>query len=326
MAVHYGKRTVKVAEPSTLYEAWRLKQEGGAGAVYVAGGTLLRTQWENGAATAPSLIIGLDGVMEYRSIVLNANKGAIVIGALTSLEEIRRSPVVAAHVPILIKAVSAIAAPSIRRLATLGGNIASLSGDAVTALLVLDAELTLFRGGPGLEKVLLKDWLEGGECVRGSGALVLEVVIPIVQDIPAFSAIPASQGADDIGAGSDSANGMASAVQDEFRSFGFFEKLGRREAFTPSVVTVAAMGRLGEKGSFAKVKMTAGGGAALPHRLYEAERFLNGRRVGPSSLAELHTLIMEGCASAGDLFASTDYRKEVAANLLTARLWELLKG
>jgi carbon-monoxide dehydrogenase medium subunit len=312
MAVHYGKRTVKVAEPSTLHEAWRLKQEGGAGAVYVAGGTLLRTQWENGAASAPSLIIGLDGVMEYRSIAFDHQKEELVIGALTSLEEIRRSHVVAAHVPILIQAVSAIAAPSIRRLATLGGNIASLSGDAVTALLVLDAELTLYRGGPGLERVTLKDWLEGGEYVRGNGALVLEVGIP-------------ARFANGNQAGASMVNGMGSAAQGEFRSFGFFEKLGRREAFTPSIVTVAAMGRLDGNSRFAQVKLTAGGGAALPHRLYEAERFLNGRHVGPSSLAELHTLIMEGCASVGDLFASTDYRKEVAANLLTARLWELLK-
>ncbi|MHA7963144.1 FAD binding domain-containing protein [Paenibacillus sp. CAU 1782] len=352
MAVHYGNRTVKVAEPSSLQEAWHLKQEGGAGAVYVSGGTLLRTQWENGVAPAPSLMIGLDGVKKYSGIAFDAEKEELVIGALTSLEDCRRSCVLAEHAPVLVQAVSAIAAPSIRRLATLGGNIASLSGDAVTALLALDAELVLYRGGPEPEIMSLVDWLEGGSHARENGALILEVAIPASERTGAAgnvsriaNGVGYSSGKEDgsgtaSGTGSisghsnetgtatvvgNAAQGEASEKQVELRGFSFFEKLGRREAFTPSVVTVAAIGSIDRKGRFRQVRLVAGGGAALPHRLYEAERYLNGQTLGRSSIAALHTLIREGCAVAGDPFAGADYRKEVSANLLTARLWTLLE-
>lgn len=290
-----GTSAPRLWQPSTPREAWELKSQWGERACYVSGGTLLRTQWENGVRSMPDHLISLDNLTEMRGIRFEGIPGKLTIGALESLQELRQHAVLGIHAPILLQAAACIAAPSVRQLATIGGNIASLSGDAVTALLALEAILYICKGDERMLEIPLGEWIAGANGVRHVDDLIVGVAIPVREMKESDFLLP----------------------------FGFFEKLGRREAFTPSLVTVAATGSVDREGRLEGVRLTAGGGTALPHRLDEAEEALNGQRLSSTTLTQVHELIKTRYAAAGDAFAGSAYRKEVSANLIAAQLWKL---
>ena len=288
-------RCPEVLRPRDQAEACRMKASLGPDGVFVAGGTLLRTQWEAGAAKMPGALIdltalpGLDGIAE--------EEGALVIGPLVRLSAIARAEAVASGFPLLAEAARRIGAPSIRNLATIGGNVASRIGDAVTALLVYEAEL-LWQTAHRIETVRLEDWLaDPGPADRAR----------LLAGIRLRSA------------DADAAGGRSGRV------VGGFRKLGRREAFIPALVTVAVLGRLTEDGTLADVRVAAGGGSAVPSRLRAAEAVIEGARVSPEALIRLGEAVAGEYRPAADAFAGAEYRRQAAANLLAAE-WLMLSG
>ena len=55
---------------------------------------------------------------------------------------------------------------------------------------------------------------------------------------------------------------------------------------------------------------------------YGCETLLTGRAIEPDMLIALHEQILREYNPKEDPFASAVYRKQTAANLITARLWE----
>jgi carbon-monoxide dehydrogenase medium subunit len=102
----------------------------------------------------------------------------------------------------------------------------------------------------------------------------------------------------------------------------FYDKVGRREAFTPSLVTTALSGCVDESGKLGDLRIAAGGGQTTPCRLYACESLLNGRMVEPDLLYALYEQILQEYDPRGDMFASAEYRKQTAANVITAGLWK----
>ncbi|WP_411675145.1 FAD binding domain-containing protein [Cohnella faecalis] len=80
----------------------------------------------------PSYLIDLSAVKELTGIKVKHNR--LTIGALTSLAQVRSSAEVLANAPALTAAAAAIAAHSIRQLATIGGNIVTRVGDSLPGL------------------------------------------------------------------------------------------------------------------------------------------------------------------------------------------------
>ena len=80
---------------------------------------------------------------ELRGIALDGD--ALVLGALTTYTEIRRSPLCREHLPALVEAAATIGAAQIQNRGTLGGNIANASpaGDTLPVLLAPDAEIVV---------------------------------------------------------------------------------------------------------------------------------------------------------------------------------------
>ncbi|MDF2836446.1 MAG: molybdopterin dehydrogenase FAD-binding [Paenibacillus sp.] len=292
MAMEYSRfgEAPEVWEPRTVEEAWLLRRKFGETAIYVSGGTLIRTQWENETRRVGDHLISLANIAELKGIVLS--EGTASIGAAETLNDCKGNKALEAGCPIMAKAIGGIAAPSIRHLATIGGNIGSLIGDAIPALLALDAELLVYQEH-GRRRLALREWLEGAGGARWQDDLVIRVLVKTKQ------------------------------AGDE--SFAFYEKVGRRESFTPSLATVAGAGTVDENGELKEVRLSAGGGAAIPHRLTAAEDALNGTSLSEATLSVVHEMIKRQYAAAGDLFAGTDYRKEASANLITAQFWKLLR-
>lgn len=287
-------RTPVLYQPSTLEEARKLKRELGAKAVYAAGGTLLRTLWENGTAALPEALIDLRGVAGLSGI--RHEDGHLYIGALTELSACRSHGEIAMASPVLREAARGIAAPSVRNIATIGGNITCGYGDVLPALLVAEAELAV-SGPDSSPWVPVAAWLAD----RWGSAYDPETIVAGVR-------LPSASACIELGG----------------RRFEVYRKVGRREAFTPSLVTAALVGTIGEDGVLRGVRIAAGGGSSRPHRLEQAEALLEGRRFSAELMSSLCETVHEEYAPSGDAFATGAYKTKTAANLIAAELWRLL--
>ncbi|QHW29466.1 molybdopterin dehydrogenase [Paenibacillus rhizovicinus] len=289
-----------VWRPKDAQEAVRLKKQFGREADYVAGGTLLRTQWEAGLKQMPAHLIDLSGIVTLSGFVLSED--CMSIGSFTMLAAIRRSAELTAGFPLIALAARGIAAPSIRNAATIGGNVISVVGDALPALLAYEAELDWEEGGTKRSETLA-GWLARADTGTYDSALLLRIRLPLRQEGKAAPSEPPVS-----------------------RSFAFYDKIGRREAFTPSVVTSALIGGIGADGRLRNLRLAAGGGRTVPKRLTLAETELEGAAADDRAVARLYNLVMEEYRPEPDSFASAEYRRRTAANVLSAQLWQAVRG
>ncbi|GIO10819.1 putative xanthine dehydrogenase subunit C [Cohnella xylanilytica] len=284
-------RSPSVWLPRDPGEAVRLKEAFGGDAVYVAGSTLLRTQWEAGTAPVPAHLIDLASIPGLDRI--EETDDGLVIGSLARLRDCAAHPAAAGKAPLLVSAVKAIAGASVRNQATLGGNVVYRVGDSMPALLALDAEL-IWHDGRTEETIGAAEWLAGPSARPG---ILTAIRLP------------------------DRESGMTSNRRRWFA----FHKVGRREAFVPSLVTVAIAASVAPDGTIADIRIAAGGGQTVPRRLTDAERLLAGRIPDAELLEHVYDAALEQYAPAPDPFAADSYRKRTAANLIAAELWKSLR-
>jgi xanthine dehydrogenase C subunit len=285
-----------VWEPDSIEEAWRLRQMLGAGSKFISGGTLLRTQWESGICDMPHHLISVAAIAEMSGIQIKADE--LVIGAAVSLSECAKHPYIQAEFAHLVQAIRSIAAPSIRNMATLGGNVISAVGDSIPAMLVSGAVLNWYDGS-SRQTELLQDWVQViSQPDYQEERLLISASLPLV----------------------------SSEHQWLGRYISFYQKIGRREAFTPSLVTAAFQGRIHADGVLADFCIASGGGSSYCVRLTQSEALLNGSRLTPSLLQELQRAVQEQMIAYSDPFASAAYRKKTAANLISSGLWSALEA
>ena len=107
-------------EPATLEEVLSLLGDLQGEARVLAGGTDLLPLMKYGLVV-PSGIVSLKNVTELKGIVLRDKE--VLIGATTSLTDLLASPIIQEHFVALHQAVEAVAAPPLRNMATIGGNL-----------------------------------------------------------------------------------------------------------------------------------------------------------------------------------------------------------
>ncbi|PZD96093.1 molybdopterin dehydrogenase [Paenibacillus sambharensis] len=317
MKQEYRSSSPAVWYPHDTSEAWRLKEAFAADSQYIAGGTLLRTWWESGTAEPPRHLISLNSIPGLSGVTLHEHY--LMIGSQTTLAGIRYNTAAARYAPLLVEACRVIAAPSVRNLATIGGNISSMVGDSLPALLALHADLLWFNGSQ-TEAVPLEAWLAEAETRSGSAALLTHIRIPLhgIRLKTAEEVVHEKR----LYEGDD-----VLPVGYEVKRLSAYDKVGRREAFTPSVVTTAIMGDITEEGRLANVCVAAGGGQTPPSRLRAPESVLEGRLLSDAELLHaLYEAVYTDFDPVGDAFAGREYRRLTAAGLLTAAVWKSAKG
>ncbi|MFC0558940.1 FAD binding domain-containing protein [Halalkalibacter alkalisediminis] len=284
----------KIWRPVDLKEAWEIQNELGLGNYcYVAGGTWLRTQWEANLCSMSLNLISLENVSEMTEIQEQVSNGKheIMIGSSVSLYRCLKSTLLNQYFPPLVAACKKIAAPSIRNQATIGGNIYTTAGDTIPSLLIVKAELLWFNGVDIVAEPL-EQWLitlQANQFKRDNRILV----------------------------------GLKMATEEDVKgAFLFFTKVGRRETFTSSLVSVAGKGTLTSAGFFQNVTLAAGGGG-YPIRLSEAELELENQCFSPTLFQQIYKSIVVEFQATADPFASADYKKAVAANLITSELYKI---
>jgi CO/xanthine dehydrogenase FAD-binding subunit len=237
----------------------------GEGAVVLAGGTNVMPRVTTRASEWERLVslrrAGLTGI--------EVDDGRAVVGAATTLAEVGRDDRLAVLRPV----VESIGSPTIRNLATVGGNlfVDQPYGDLAVALLALDAAVDV-SGPTGSDSRPVDEVLDGALDRR-------EVVTAVVFDVP-------------------DAEGW------------FYTKAMRRRQNSASIVTVAALVAF-EDGTVASAKIALGGAGARPVRALSAEAALVGRPFDRAHVEAAAEAALGDASPFDDAYASAWYRRRV---------------
>jgi xanthine dehydrogenase small subunit len=297
----HGFGGIPSISPGMLEEALRVLGEHPCRPV--AGGTDLMVMLAAGAADAGHPLLDLSNLDELRGIRLEAPAAgieqpgarALVLGALTTFAEIRRSPVIAEHLPVLAEVAATIGAAQIQNRGTLGGNIANASpaGDTLPLLLATDATIVL--GGVGGERRCSASAFFTGyrATARSPEELILRVEIPL----------PAGR-------------------QVRFR------KVGTRRALAISKVVMAVSWRGDGPGipeqsgaapdlpAWRDVRVAVGSVAPVPMRAHVTERILDGAAPTPQTADRAAAAIAAEIVPIDDVRSTESYRRAVTARIL----------
>ena len=274
-----------VTSPATLPEALALLA-GGDGWKPVAGGTDLLVQLNGDLAPPPEHVLDIWRLRELRGI--NLLGGALVLGALTTYTDIRRSDLCRDHLPALVEAAATIGAAQIQNRGTIGGNAinASPAGDTLPVLLATDAELTLVSAR-GERTVAAKDfWPAYRKTVCSPDELLARITF----------LLPAGR---------------------HVR----FRKVGTRRAQAISKVVMAISWRE-DGGVWRDVRVALGSVAPTPIRATQTERVLEGAAPRQTTADHAATTLANEIHPIDDVRSTADYRRVVSARVLHRLLRE----
>jgi CO/xanthine dehydrogenase FAD-binding subunit len=247
----------------------------------VAGGTDLLVQITGDIGEPPERVIDLWGLDELRGISVEGD--AVVIGALTTYTDLRRSAEVRAYLAALAEAAATIGAAQIQNRGTLGGNAANASpaGDTLPILLAADAELDL--GGPRGERTVpaAEFWPAYRRTALAPNELILRLRFPLVE-----------------------------GRQMRFR------KVGTRRAQAISKVVMALAWHTDGDGTWHGVRLALGSMAATPVRAVRTEQALENRLPTAATADGAVAVLAEELAPISDVRSTADYRRAVAGRVL----------
>ncbi len=262
--------------PASLKETFHLLTSYSGSAKILAGGTdlLIQQVLESSPETT---VISLRDVQELRQIEETA-EGDMFVGAMARHAEVAQSPLVNQYFPALAKASHWVGSPSIRSLATIGGNIcnASPSADTAPPLLGYDAKAIIVH--PSGEKAIdVEDFFTGpstnvlnrGEILKGF----------LLTPKPGW-------------------------VAD-------YEKLGLRKAMEIAIANVCVSLEMDGHKRCSGIRIVLGAVAPTPIRAKKAESILKGERITPELIQKCAEVAAEETKPISDIRASADYRKKM---------------
>jgi aerobic carbon-monoxide dehydrogenase medium subunit len=269
--------------PGTLSEAVGILSQNQEAKVLAGGQSLIPMLRFRLAAPALLVDINRIGGLEY----IREEDGWLKIGALTREATLDQSSLIKQRYPLLADTCHLIADPSVRNMATLGGNLshADPANDHPAAMLAYGAQVVATgpRGGRVIE---VGDFFRGPfESALGHDELLTEVRVPIPQ--------PYSSGA--------------------------YQKMERRVGdFATAAVAIQV--RLGED----KRCLSAGIGLTnvglTPIKAKVAEQALVGRQLDEAAIHEAARLASEVAEPTEDLRGSLDYKRALVRTLTVRAL------
>ncbi len=165
------------AVPDTLDDALaRLAEAGDDGKVLAGGQSLIPVLKLRMAA--PSVLVDLGRIDGLRGV--REDGDAIVIGAMTTHDQVVHDPLVARYANLLVQAARAIADPQIRHRGTFGGALvhADPAADLPSPVLALDAEFVIAGRGGGRTVAAADFFQDMFTTAVGEDEILTEVRIP----------------------------------------------------------------------------------------------------------------------------------------------------
>ncbi|MEO8638388.1 MAG: xanthine dehydrogenase family protein subunit M [Chloroflexota bacterium] len=268
-----------VASPRSLAEAYSLL----ASDVYrpVAGGTDLLVQITGELGDPPERVLDIWHLDELRGIRMESN--ALVLGALTTYAEMRRSPLVAEFLPAFAEAAATIGAAQIQNRGTLGGNAmnASPAGDMLPLLLACDAQFVAGAANGERWIPVREFWPSYRRTALEPSELLLRISIPL----------PADR---------------------QLR----YRKVGTRRAQAISKVVMALAWHSDGDALWRDVHLALGSVAPTPIRAPATEAVLEGAASTEATADRAASTLAGELSPIDDVRSSADYRRAVAARVL----------
>ncbi len=227
---------------------------------------------------APEVVVDLGRIESLRGI--REDDGTLVIGAMTSHDDVARSSLVATHALLLNKAVRTVADPQVRHRGTFGGALAHAdpAGDLLAPALAMDASFVI-AGASGTRTVAAVDFFQDMFTTAiGQGEILIEVRIP------------------------------------KHTGWGAHYEKFSRVAQQWSIVAVAATVRV-EGGAISQARVALTNMGPVPIRATAAEQALVGLTADASAIAAVVADIAEGTRPPSDLNGDADYRRHLASVL-----------
>lgn len=271
--------------PESIAEACELAEELGDGALYLAGGTELLPDFKRGSESAQHLI-SLQAITELAGI--RTTDDALVIGGMTSLQEIADSETVHSAFPALAEAAAAIGGPQIRNQGTIGGNFcrAVPCADTPPPCLVSEAEVVL-TGAGGERRLPAEAFFTGPrQTAMQPREILREIRIP---------AQPAGSGAS-------------------------FQRFALRGGSALAVASVAARIQLDGE-TIRRPRVALGAVAPVPLLATECMRLLDGQTLSKETLARAAEAAGAEAQPIDDIRGSIEYRRQLVT-VLTMRALE----
>lgn len=235
---------------------------------FLGGGTLLMRRVNEGDVSVSTLVRTTD----RRFADIRASGGRIFLGAGATMAEVADHP----DLRFLRPVANSVGSPTIRNMATIGGNLFARSphGDFAVALLALGATVML-ADADGVATIELAGLLAARE--RREPRIV---------------------------------TGVSFALPDPsaFR----FVKTSRRNPHGAAVLSIAALLPIID-GRLTGVRIAYGAMAPSPIRVPAVERSVEGRALDAATIATAAAAAAEGCAPEDDAIASAWYRRSVVA-------------
>jgi carbon-monoxide dehydrogenase medium subunit len=267
-------------KPSSLDEAVAALHDAGDEAKVLAGGQsllpLLRLR-----LAAPSTLVDLAGLAALRGIREDGDE--LVIGALTTHDEVLHDDLVRRHAPIVAAATATVGDRQVRHVGTFGGSLAHAdpAGDLPAVATALDATFTL-AGPAGRRDVRAADFFADYlTTALAPDEILVEVRLP------------------------------------KLTGWGFRYEKFHRVAQAWAIVGVAAVVRR-SNGSIEQARVALTNMGSTPVRARAVERELAGAAATASSVAGAARHAADGTAPPSDVSGSAEYRVHLAG-VLTRR-------
>lgn len=269
--------------PTDMDEAVSLLSAHGKSARLLAGGTDLLIQ-------RPPTV---DILVDIRSLGLNYIKkdkgGGVAIGAATPVEALEREEAFTAGPNrALMEAADVMATPTIRNMATIGGNLcnASPAGDLCVTLMALGAGIVIAGSKNQREIPVTEFFLSPNTTALQKGEMVAEIRIP---------SFPEKAGAS-------------------------FCKLRHHQTSVDIAIVNVATRLHMQDGRCAEAVLSMGAVGPTPLRATRAEAMLIGESPDEGLLARASQAAMEESAPIDDIRASANYRRKMIAVLVKKSL------
>ena len=286
-----------IETPASLTEAYAILAGSTADDLVtpIAGGTDVMVRITGEIGEPPRRMVDLSRLGELRGISVDGN--AVVLGALTTYTDIRRSRVCREHLPALVEASATIGAAQIQNRGTIGGNAANASpaGDTLPVLLALDAAFVI--GGSRGERTVAADafWVAYRRTALAPDELILRVRIPLAGGRETrFRKIGTRR---------------AQAISKVVLALSWRERLAAGGARPPA-------GGNGGIGEWSDVRLALGSVADRPIRARGTEAVLEGAAPTPETADAAAEALAAEIHPIDDVRSTADYRRVVAARSL----------
>jgi 4-hydroxybenzoyl-CoA reductase subunit beta len=313
-------------QPHSLQEACSILGEHDGKAAILAGGTALMVGLRY-RLSKPAIVIGLKGLTALDYICRNGG-GGLAIGSMVTLEALENSPFVLTEYAPLAQAVQLVAIPSIRHVATIGGN------------LCLDTRCIYYNQSESWRRALKHCFKLGGDICnavekgRHCQAVYQGDLGPVLIALGAEVKIISANGERIIPlAGFFTGRGEKpnilgpGEVLAEVRipapghgAAGAYEKLRVREGMDFPMAGVAVMVKRNQSGTIEQAKIVLGAVAPSPTEVLKAARLLEGQKLTDDLLQDVSREVVDRVQPAGNLAMDASYRRKIVGVLVKRAL------